>query len=100
MDEKNLLWFAAGFRTVNAWRDAMFAHGYSMPMQLCHGLTDAVHTVVITEQGTKNAASSGFKWHLESFELCRWRKCGYEVESVDAQGTLQRGSEMLRELFS
>lgn len=61
-------------------------------VQLCHGLADAVHTVVVTEQGTKNAASSGFKWHLESFKVGRWRRCGYEVESVDAQGTLQRGS--------
>jgi len=42
MDEKDLLWFASGFRTVGAWRDAMLAHGYSMPLQLCHGLSQAM----------------------------------------------------------
>jgi diguanylate cyclase (GGDEF)-like protein len=42
MDEKTLLWLASGFRTVAAWRDAMFAHGYSMPAQLCHGLSGAM----------------------------------------------------------
>lgn len=48
MDEKNLLWFAAGFRTVAAWRDAMFAHGYSMPVQLCHGLSGAMKRLKLT----------------------------------------------------
>jgi diguanylate cyclase (GGDEF)-like protein len=48
MDEKNLLWFAAGFRTVSAWRDAMFAHGYSMPVQLCHGLSGAMKRLKLT----------------------------------------------------
>ncbi len=42
MDEKDLLWFASGFRTVGAWRDAMLAHGYGMPLQLCHGLSQAM----------------------------------------------------------
>jgi diguanylate cyclase (GGDEF)-like protein len=42
MDAKDLLWFSSGFRTVNAWRDAMVAHGYSMPVQLCHGLHAAM----------------------------------------------------------
>jgi len=42
MDAKDLLWFSSGFRTVNAWRDAMIAHGYSMPAQLCHGLHAAM----------------------------------------------------------
>jgi len=48
MDAKNLLWFAAGFRTVAAWRDAMFAHGYSMPAQLCHGLSGAMKRLKLT----------------------------------------------------
>ena len=42
MDEKTLLWLASGFRTVSAWRDAMFAHGYTMPPELCHGLSGAM----------------------------------------------------------
>jgi diguanylate cyclase (GGDEF)-like protein len=42
MDGKDLLWFSSGFRTVNAWRDAMFAHGYTMPAQLCHELHGAM----------------------------------------------------------
>src|SRR3970040_1642660 len=48
MDAKNLLWFAAGFRTVAAWRDAMFFHGYSMPAQLCHGLSGAMKRLKLT----------------------------------------------------
>ena len=38
MDAKDLLWFSSGFRTVEAWRDAMCAHGYRVPVHLCHGL--------------------------------------------------------------
>jgi diguanylate cyclase (GGDEF)-like protein len=48
MDPKDLLWFASGFRTVDAWRDAMFAHGYSMPVQLCHGLSGAMKRLKLT----------------------------------------------------
>jgi hypothetical protein len=48
MDEKDLLWFASGFRTVGAWREAMLAHGYIMPLQLCHGLSQVMTHLKLT----------------------------------------------------
>jgi lysophospholipase L1-like esterase len=74
--------------------DLSDANGASAPQDrvlLAHGLTDAVHTVVVTELGTKNVSSSGYNWRFEGFELGRWRKQGYEVEANDAQQRIQRG---------
>jgi hypothetical protein len=48
MDAKDLLWFSSGFRTVGAWREAMLAHGYIMPLQLCHGLCQAMTHLKLT----------------------------------------------------
>ncbi len=48
MHENDLLWFASGFRRVDMWRDAMLAHGYSMPLQLCHGLSQAMKHLNLT----------------------------------------------------
>ena len=42
MDEKALPHFASRFQTVGAWREAMLALGYTMPLQLCHGLGQAM----------------------------------------------------------
>ncbi len=50
MDAKDLLWFSSGFRTVEAWRDAMCAHGYRVPMHLCHGLHEAMQRRVRLHQ--------------------------------------------------
>jgi diguanylate cyclase (GGDEF)-like protein len=47
MDAKDLLWFSSGFRTVAAWRNAMFAHGYTIPVQLCHGLSGAMKRLTL-----------------------------------------------------
>ncbi len=70
------------------------ANGASAPQDrvlLAHGLTDAVHTVVVTHAGTKNAASSGYAWRFDALELGRWRRQGFEVEANDPQQRLQRG---------
>jgi diguanylate cyclase (GGDEF)-like protein len=42
MDEKALPHFASQFQTVGAWREAMLARGYTMPLQLCHALSQAM----------------------------------------------------------
>ncbi len=44
----DLLCFAGRFRTVGAWRDAMCAHGYSIPVQLSHGLSQAMTHLDLT----------------------------------------------------
>ena len=48
MEEKDLLGFAAEFGAVSAWRGAMLARGYSMPLQLCHGLSLAMKHLNLT----------------------------------------------------
>src|SRR6266852_7333937 len=48
MDAKDLLWLSSGFRTVDAWRDAMCAHGYRVPVHLCHGLHEAMQYLDLT----------------------------------------------------
>ena len=48
MDEKDFLWFASGFRTVGAWREAMLAHGYLVPLQLCRALSQAMTRLELT----------------------------------------------------
>ena len=48
MDAKDLLWFSSGFRTVAAWRDAMCAHSYRVPVYLCHGLHEAMQYLDLT----------------------------------------------------
>jgi hypothetical protein len=48
MDEKALPHFASRFQTVGAWRDAMLALGYTMPLQLCHGLSQAMTHLKLT----------------------------------------------------
>ena len=48
MDAKDLLWFSSGFRTVEVWRDAMCAHGYRVPVHLCHGLHEAMQYLDLT----------------------------------------------------
>jgi hypothetical protein len=58
---------------------------------LAHGLTDAVHTVVVTVLGSKNVLSTGYALRFESFEVGRWRRHGYEVEAADVQTKVQRG---------
>jgi hypothetical protein len=71
------------------------ANGASAPQDrvlLAHGLTDAVHTVVVTVLGTRNAASSGYNLRFDAFEVGRWRKHGYEIEASEVQQRLQRGS--------
>jgi hypothetical protein len=48
MEEHDLLEFAAGFGDVGPWYDAMRARGYSMPLQLCHGLSQAMKHLNLT----------------------------------------------------
>ena len=48
MEEQDLLGFAAGFQAVSAWRGAMLARGYTMPLQLCHGLSQAMKHLNLT----------------------------------------------------
>jgi len=75
--------------------DIVDVNGASAPQDrvlLAHGLADIAHTVVVTLLASKNVASSGLNWRLESIELGRWRKQGYEVESNDPQTRLQRGA--------
>ena len=48
MEEQDLLGFAAGFEAVSAWRGAMLARGYTMPLQLCHGLSQAMKHLNLT----------------------------------------------------
>jgi diguanylate cyclase (GGDEF)-like protein len=48
MDEKALPHFASRFQTVGAWREAMLALGYTMPLQLCHGLSQAMTHLKLT----------------------------------------------------
>jgi hypothetical protein len=48
MEEHDLLEFAAGFGDVGAWRGAMLARGYGMPLQLCHGLSQAMKHLNLT----------------------------------------------------
>jgi diguanylate cyclase (GGDEF)-like protein len=48
MDARDLPWFSSGFRTVEAWRDAMCAHGYRVPVHLCHGLHEAMQYLDLT----------------------------------------------------
>src|SRR4030095_5722194 len=38
----------AGFGDVGAWRGAMLARGYGMPLQLCHGLSQAMKHLNLT----------------------------------------------------
>jgi hypothetical protein len=42
MDEKALPHFASKFQTVGAWREAMLELGYTLPLQLCQGLSQAM----------------------------------------------------------
>jgi hypothetical protein len=75
--------------------DLSDANGAAAPQDrvlLAHGLSDTVHTAVLTLLASKNAASSGTTWRLESVELGRWRRHGYEVEANDAQQRLQGGA--------
>jgi hypothetical protein len=51
-----------------------------------------VHTVVLTLLASKNPLSTGTNWRLESLELGRWRRHGYEVEADDPQTRVQRGA--------
>lgn len=48
MEEKDLLEFAAGFGNVGVWRVAMLARGCTMPLQLCHGLSQAMKHLDLT----------------------------------------------------
>jgi len=48
MDDKALPHFASRFQTVGAWREAMLALGYTMPLQLCHGLSQAMTHLKLT----------------------------------------------------
>ena len=48
MEEQDLLGFAAGFGAVGTWRGAMLARGYIMPLQLCHGLSQAMKHLNLT----------------------------------------------------
>jgi hypothetical protein len=48
MDDKALPHFASRFHTVGAWREAMLALGYTMPLQLCHGLSQAMTHLKLT----------------------------------------------------
>ena len=40
---------------------------------------------------SKYAGSSGYNWRIESLELGRWRKHGYEVEADNAGTRVQTG---------
>ena len=48
MEDMNLLSFAAHFGTVGAWRTAMLERGYTMPLQLCQGLSEAMRYLNLT----------------------------------------------------
>ena len=75
--------------------DLADANGASAPqdrVMLAHGLQDSAHTVVVTLLAGKNTASSNTYWRLESLELGRWRRYGYEVEATEPQGRLLRGT--------
>ena len=48
MDEQTLPLFASKFLTVGAWREAMLARGFTMPLQLCHGLSQAMTCLSLT----------------------------------------------------
>src|SRR5215471_16747965 len=48
MDEQTLPQFASRFLTVGAWRKAMLARGFTMPLQLCHGLSQAMTCLNLT----------------------------------------------------
>lgn len=48
MDEKALPFFASRFQTVSAWREAMLALGYTMPLSLCRGLSHAMTHLELT----------------------------------------------------
>jgi hypothetical protein len=48
MGEKTLLQFASRFHTVTAWREAMLARGYTMPLPLCHWLSLAMTHLKLT----------------------------------------------------
>src|SRR5215471_13196025 len=48
MDEQTLPQFASKFLTVGAWREAMLARGFTMPLQLCHGLSQAMTCLNLT----------------------------------------------------
>ena len=75
--------------------DLADANGAQAPQDrvlLAHGLSDTVHTVVVTLLASKNPLSSGTNWRLESLELGRWRKHGYEVEADSPQTRVQAGA--------
>ena len=48
MDANDLLWFASGFQTAGAWREAMLARAYLVPLQLCRGLSQAMTHLELT----------------------------------------------------
>jgi hypothetical protein len=47
---------------------------------------------MLTLLASTNPLSSGTNWRLESLELGRWRRHGYEVEADDPQTRVQRGA--------
>lgn len=89
-------------RTVDLYRgypastsDLSDANGAAAPQDrvlLAHGLSDGLHTVELTLLASQNPASAGTVWRLESLELGRQRRHGYQVECADAQSRLQSGA--------
>jgi len=63
-------------------------------VSLAHGLTDTVHTAVITLLA-EEPAQLGDGLAPGVAGAGRWRKHGYEVESIDPQQKLLRGSALV-----
>ncbi len=61
-------------------------------MLLARGLSDTLHTIVLTELSSKNAASTNYNWRFDALEVVRPRKHGFELEGAEPGQQLQRGS--------
>jgi hypothetical protein len=48
MEEHDLLEFATLFEDVGTWYEAMLACGYTLPLQLCHGFSQAIRALNLT----------------------------------------------------
>lgn len=60
-------------------------------LPLALGLSDTVHSVVLTLAATRNAASAGYTWRFDAVELLRQRQAGQTVEAVKPLQHIESG---------
>lgn len=102
LGDNDLLWFAKGFRAVEAWQHAMRAHGYGVPEEVANGLRETMQhlhlsfseafcllwdrkKILLTDRALiydHSAAALWIPWHLDVLALVPPSAEVLQLESV------------------